>query len=244
VTKGTVLIVDDDRQMVKTIAAVLKLHGWTTFSAYSGEEAIQATTAHRFSAVLMDVKMPGINGVDAFRSIRQTRPGTPVILMTAYAAQELLDQAEREGALMIMPKPISWPALMGLLNQTGPDPRSVLLVDDDPDFLRSLAEILSLHGRDVLRATSLAEALACLDRPGAVPAVVVLDLRLEGIQPTQAAVAIKELSPAVILILCTGYPQLLDEAMSALPAEWVHAGLTKPFAPQRLCELLDAVTRQ
>jgi DNA-binding NtrC family response regulator len=242
--KGTILVVDDDRQMVKTLSAVLQLHGWTTATAYSGEEAIRAAEASRFNAVLMDVKMPGINGVDAFRAIRQARPGTPVILMTAYAAHDLLEQAEREGALMIMPKPISWPTLIGLLNQAGSDPRSVLLVDDDPQFLASLGDVLTAHGTKVIRAESLPQALHHLDTQASAPAIVVLDLKLDGLQPTEAAVAIKELSPAVVLILCTGYPTLLDETIAALPAEWIHAGLTKPFAPERLLELLDAVTRE
>jgi DNA-binding NtrC family response regulator len=241
--KGTILVVDDDRQMVKTLSAVLKLHGWTPFEAYNGQEAIEAVGSRPFTAVLMDVMMPGINGVDAFSEIRRARPGTPVILMTAYAAHDLLQRAESEGVLTILPKPISWPTLMGLLDRTRPDPRSVLLVDDDPDFLRTLGDTLIAHGAHVLRAQSLPEALRYLDDPTSVPAVVILDLRLEGVSPADAAVAIKELGPATILILCTGYPQLLDQTMAALPSDWIYAGLTKPFAPERLFELLDAVAR-
>ncbi len=118
-TKGTILVVDDDRQMVKTLTAVLQLKGWSTVSAFSGEEAIQTAKAQRFKAVLMDVRMPGINGVEAFREIRQAQPLTPVILMTAYAAHELLAQAEREGALMVLPKPVPWMTLTNLLDHVG-----------------------------------------------------------------------------------------------------------------------------
>jgi len=238
--KGTILVVDDDRQMVKTLSAVLQLHGWTTVGAYSGEEAIAAADAQPFTAVLMDVKMPGINGVDAFRAIRKARPRLPVILMTAYAAYDLLEQAEREGALMVMPKPVSWPTLIGLLDRAS-TPRSVLLVDDDPEFLSTLADVVAGHGVSVLRAQTLDEALRLLD--SAAPAIVVLDLRLDGVQPSDAVLAIKELSPAVILILCTGYPRLLDQTLAAVPQGWVHAGLTKPFAPERLLEVLDGLDR-
>jgi DNA-binding NtrC family response regulator len=237
--KGTILVVDDDRQMVKTLSAVLQLHGWTTVGAYSGEEAIVAADAQAFTAVLMDVKMPGINGVDAFRAIRKARPGMPVILMTAYAAHDLLEQAEREGAAMIMPKPVSWPTLIGLLDRASAKPRSVLLVDDDPEFLSTLGDVVAGHGVPVLRAQSMQEALRLLDSDA--PAIVVLDLRLDGIQPEDAVLAIKELSPAVILILCTGYPRLLDQTLAAVPQGWVHAGLTKPFAPERLLEVLDGL---
>jgi DNA-binding NtrC family response regulator len=237
--KGTILVVDDDRTMVKTITAVLQFKGWATVGAYSGEEAIAANEAQDFTAVLMDVKMPGINGVDAFRAIRKSKPGMPVILMTAYAAHDLLEQAEREGALMVMPKPVSWPTLIGLLDRASTQPRSVLLVDDDPEFLATLADVVAGHGVSVLRAQTMAQALHFLETKE--PAIVVLDLRLEGIQPGDAVLAIKELSPAVILILCTGYPRLLDQTMAAVPEGWVHAGLTKPFAPERLLEVLDGL---
>jgi DNA-binding NtrC family response regulator len=239
VKKGTILVVDDDRQMVKTLSAVLQLHGWTTVGAYSGEEAIAANEAQTFTAVLMDVKMPGINGVDAFRVIRKARPGIPVVLMTAYAAHDLLEQAEREGALMVMPKPVSWPTLIGLLDRASTQPRSVLLVDDDPEFLGTLADVVSGHGVRVLRAQTMAQALHFLETEA--PAIVVLDLRLDGVQPGDAVLAIKELSPAVILILCTGYPRLLDQTLASIPHGWVHAGLTKPFAPERLLEVLDGL---
>lgn len=237
--KGTILVVDDDRQMVKTLSAVLQLHGWSTVPAYSGEEAIQAAESDAITAVLMDVKMPGINGVDAFRAIRKARPRMPVILMTAYAAHDLLEQAEREGALMVMPKPLSWPALIAQLDRASTDPRSVLLVDDDSEFLASLGDVVTAHGVRVLRAQTLRDALHFLNTEA--PAIVVLDLRLDGIQPEDAVLAIKELSPAVILILCTGYPHLLDQTLAAIPHGWVHAGLTKPFAPERLLEVLDGL---
>jgi two-component system response regulator HydG len=240
-TKGTILVVDDDRQMVKTLTAVLQLKGWSTVSAFSGEEAIQTARAQRFKAVLMDVRMPGINGVEAFREIRQAQPLTPVILMTAYAAHELLAQAEREGALMVLPKPVPWMTLTNLLDHVAGADRSILLVDDDPAFLGSLSELLTAHGSEVLKAESLPQALEFMETKKA-PSIVVLDLRLHDIHPTDAVIAIKDVSPAVVLILYSGHPDTLDQTLAAIPSGWVHASLTKPFAPERLFELLDALT--
>lgn len=240
--KGTILVVDDDRNMVKTLSAVLQLHGWRTRQAYSGEEAIAITADQRFDAVLMDVRMPGINGVEAFRAIRKAQPLTPVILMTAYAAHELLAQAEREGALMVLPKPIPWPTLTALLDEVGKANRSILLIDDDPDFLATMSEALVVHGVQVFKAQTLPEALDYLETRA--PAVVVLDLRLgdRDMRPADAVLAIKEVSPAVVLILYSGHPDTLDRTLASIPSGWVHASLTKPFPPERLLELLDAFT--
>jgi CheY-like chemotaxis protein len=113
-----VLVVDDDRQMVKTIRAILDHRGWQSTAAYSGEEAVAAAQGQPpFNAVLMDVRMPGMNGVDACLAMRQVHPDMPVFLMTAYAAQEILAQARRAGVTTIMPKPIAWPKLMAHLDR-------------------------------------------------------------------------------------------------------------------------------
>jgi DNA-binding NtrC family response regulator len=235
-----ILVVDDDRQMVRTLSAVLRLHGWETTPAYSGEEAVAAAATHRFDAVLMDVRMPGINGVESMRQIRAGQPRTPIILMTAYAAHELLQQAERDGALMILGKPIVWPKLMTMLADVGSN-RSTLVVDDDPQFLQTLSQVLQQHGRRVEKAATIGEAMALIETTA--PSVVVLDLKLEDVQPTDAVLAIKELSPSVALILYSGHPHMLDDTVAALPSGWVHASLKKPFPPEQLIELLDALTR-
>ena len=113
-----VLVVDDDRQMVKTIRAILDHQGWESTPAYSGEEAVEAASSgDPFGAVLMDVRMPGMNGVEACLKMHASHPDMPVILMTAYAAQEILAQARRAGVVTIMPKPLVWPKLMAHLDR-------------------------------------------------------------------------------------------------------------------------------
>ena len=113
----TILVADDDRGMARTVCDILRRHGWSATEVHSGEAAVAAATAQRFAVVLMDVRMPGLNGVEAFRIIREAQPQTPVILMTAYAAPDLLSQAEREGVLQILPKPLPWNTLSGLLDK-------------------------------------------------------------------------------------------------------------------------------
>ena len=66
--KGRILVVDDDRFMAKTLCAVLGHHGWTTSMVHSGEAAVLAAQESKFAAILMDVKMPGMDG--STRSVR------------------------------------------------------------------------------------------------------------------------------------------------------------------------------
>ena len=235
----TILVADDDRGMARTVCDILRRHGWTPTEVHSGEEAVDAAARQRYAAVLMDVRMPGIDGVQAFRMIRESQPQTPVILMTAYAAPELLSQAEREGVLQILPKPLPWGTLSALLDKIGALEGSVLVVDDDPAFLETLEAVLHAAGRRVRRAMTIEEAVHLLeDRP---PRIVVLDLKMNGLQPRDSVLAIRRVNPAVVLILCSGHTRLMDETLSSLPPGWVFAGLIKPFPPRRLLDLLDSV---
>ena len=88
--------------MVKTLADVLQLQGWNVSTAHSGIEAVHAASTRLFDVVLMDIKMPGMDGVDAFKAMKARNPGLKVVLMTAYAAQERIAEAEREGVTRVL----------------------------------------------------------------------------------------------------------------------------------------------
>jgi DNA-binding NtrC family response regulator len=232
------LIVDDDQQMVRTLVDVVQLHGWEADGAYSGEAAVDAVRERDYAIVLMDVRMTGINGLEAFKAMKTVRPGIRVILMTAYTAAEILAEAEREGALRILQKPV---ALRGLIEclQDSMTLRSVLVVDDDAAFLKTLGQLLEQNGYSTITAGTLNDALGMLET--ASPAAVILDLRLDGITAPETILAIKHVSPSVALILCSGYPAALEETTSSMPPRLIHASLHKPFAPTALLDILNEV---
>src|SRR5258708_13677781 len=80
-----VLVVDDDRFMVRTLSDVLRLRGWEVGRAHSGAEAVELVSGRAFDVVLMDVKMPGMDGVAAFKAMSAFIPDIRVLLMTAYS---------------------------------------------------------------------------------------------------------------------------------------------------------------
>jgi len=234
-----VLVVDDDRMMVRTLCDILRIHEWDAVGVHSGEEAIAAVDAERFDAVLMDVRMGGINGVDALRQMKQKWPSLRVVLMTAYASADLLAQAEAEGALEILAKPVAIPGLVAMLEATeSPTDRRVLVVDDNAEYLSTLCAVLETAGYTVFDAESLDQALVRLEQ--AHPAVVLLDLRLPNVEVGDSVLAIKRISPAVALILYTGQGDLA-QATSTLPPALIHACLKKPFPPAQLIGILDDI---
>lgn len=233
-----ILVVDDDPAMVDTLCDILDLEGWTPERAYSGEEALAVARSGGPGVVLMDIKMSGLNGVEALRALREVRPDVKVVLMTAYSASSLLEEAVRAGAVAVLAKPLDPAEVMRLLGSLVDRPKRVLVVDDDPDFLTTLAEAVERSGYEVLRARSVDEALSALETNGV--AAVLLDMVLPGTEPRDAIVAIRRASPTAAFVFFSGYEQVLKRAKSDFDAPWVKASLHKPFAVSDLLEALDA----
>lgn len=111
----TVLVVDDDRRMVKTICDILRVKGFKAEPAHSGEEAVAKVKAMDFDCVLMDLKMPGIDGIKALKIINSWSPDLPVVLMSAYATEEQVNEAKCNGAYGILAKPVDIQQMLSFL---------------------------------------------------------------------------------------------------------------------------------
>ncbi len=234
-----VLVVDDDRTMVKTLTDVLEMKGFAVGNAYSGEEAVNAAASQPFDVVLMDVKMPGMDGVDAFKAIRQMRPDLMVVLMTAYAAQDRLAEAERCGVWRVLSKPVNVPGLIDLLAGALSQSRPVLLVDNDSAFLKTLSEVLELRGYETVHASSVDEATALMSQKR--PVAVLLHTRLGALPVHDTVERVHGVAPSTALILYSGRAEAANEVHAQVPADWVRAYLQKPFAIDEVMRVLDAI---
>jgi two-component system KDP operon response regulator KdpE len=85
---GIVLIVDDDEAMRRALRTTLSNAGFRVVEAARGEEAISLIRVTRFDAVLLDVDMPGMGGVEACRSIRRTSPNLPILMLTVMDSED------------------------------------------------------------------------------------------------------------------------------------------------------------
>ena len=110
-----VAVVDDDRDMVGTLRDILELHGWETLASYDGEEAVTLSEQEGVDLFLMDVRMPRMNGVEAWHAIRLKHPEARSVLMTAYAPPEALALTPDEGVFRVLRKPIAIPELIEAL---------------------------------------------------------------------------------------------------------------------------------
>ena len=105
-----VLIVDDDALVRSSLAAVLECEGYEVFGASDGSSAVKAAIEHHPDLVLLDLSMPNMDGWTAFNKLEQTRPLTPVIVITARPHQ--YKHAVRLGVDAFMEKPLNFPVLL------------------------------------------------------------------------------------------------------------------------------------
>ena len=100
------LIVDDDEDFGDSLAEALEMHGHKVDIATTGEDGIAAAGRTHYDAILMDVALPGLNGVDSLLAIQQTNPETRCFLMTGYSADHLSARGAEAGAIEVLTKPL------------------------------------------------------------------------------------------------------------------------------------------
>lgn len=132
-----ILIVDDDPDLVSSLARILKLQGFQVDSAFDGAEAVEKNLSWEPDAVIMDVRMPRLNGIDACLAVQKARENVLVILITGFsqaldeANQTIFAEAGRSPRVEVMLKPLDLDRVTALLG-----------IEDDPS--------LSLAGRSVV----------------------------------------------------------------------------------------------
>jgi YesN/AraC family two-component response regulator len=112
----SVLIVDDNLAMTRSLADILEVKGFVVHAANTGADALQILRDNPVDILLTDVKMPDMNGVSLYRQTRTTHPALTTILMTAYAADELIQQGLSEGIKAVLTKPLDVDFLLQLFS--------------------------------------------------------------------------------------------------------------------------------
>ncbi len=114
--KTNVLVVDDIKSIRQTLSGMLGDEGYNVVLAENGYQAIEAANQTPFDFIFMDIKMPGINGVQTFREIKKINPEAVVIMMTAYSVEYLVREAMGEGAYGVVYKPFDIEKIVGMID--------------------------------------------------------------------------------------------------------------------------------
>jgi two-component system response regulator HydG len=233
--KLRILIVDDDQRMTRTLFDILFLAGHTAMSAAFGLEALARIRTQPFDCVLTDVRMPGMDGAEFHRQLRQSQPGLPVILMTAYAADEIIRQGLEEGVVGVLDKPLDIAHLLGFFSSLARN-RIIAIVDDDPDFCRTLGDILRQRGFSVAQIT---DPHADVESMASHSQVILLDMKLNDVKGLDVLKQIRARYPNLPVLLVTGYRQEMAAAIQAALDINAYACLYKPLEIPSLLQTLS-----
>jgi CheY-like chemotaxis protein len=108
-----ILVVDDDLTIRSTFANILDGEGYEVAVVPDGNAAVQVAARQRFDAVLLDLFMPGMDGITALRHLRHLVPEAAIVIMSAYVEPEREAEAFRLGAAAVLAKPPDLDELLG-----------------------------------------------------------------------------------------------------------------------------------
>jgi len=105
-TRMKVLLVDDDRPLNRTLAAILRSAGYIVTTAYSGTEAIEASRDTAFEAVILDIRLPDIDGIELLKNIKAVDPIIGTLMLSGAATLEDAVETLNQGADAFILKPV------------------------------------------------------------------------------------------------------------------------------------------
>lgn len=235
------LIVDDNYDLCKNLADILEDRGIVVRMEHDGDKAVAAVELEDFDLVLMDIRMPLMNGVDAYRKIKEAKPSTPVIMMTAFTTDELVRDALREGAHAVLYKPLDPEVLLATVESSRAAGRMILVVDDDVDICDNLRDVLCSQGYRVSCVHTAEEAILAAQLNN--PDIYLTDLKLPTMNGLETYLAVKDIRPNAIAIIITAYadelPDLVDKALQY----GAYACLRKPIDMAVLMDVIDKALR-
>lgn len=113
-----VLLVDDEEDFVETLAERLELRGFAPAVAMNGRSALEQLEAHSPQIMILDLKMPGMSGLEVLRETKRRKPELPVVMLTGHGSDLERDEALASGAKTYLQKPVDIDSLSKLISET------------------------------------------------------------------------------------------------------------------------------
>jgi two-component system response regulator HydG len=239
--KASILIVDDNISQVKTMSFVLRRKGYAVATAVNGAGAVETVQHRPFDIIFMDIKMPLMDGVETYKRIKTVRPETVTVMMTAYAVEDLIQEALQQGAYGVIYKPFDIEKVLTLIEgaTVGKEGALILVVDDDPGTCVSLKNILVRKGYEVQVAHTGEEAIAVAEEKAYD--IIFIDMKLPTINGLETYLAIKKINPKSVVIMMTAYRQEVADLVEEALKHSAYTCLYKPLDMANVLMLVDSI---
>ena len=236
----SILVVDDEVDTCLNLSDILTDLGYHVDVAHDGLSALDLVRRNNYDVALLDLKMPGMDGLTLYREIKKLRGGTVPLIVSAYAGGDTTEQALAAGAWQVLPKPIDFPKLLKLVDEAVAQPL-VLVVDDDPDLCSTLWDLLRERGYRV--AVAYDEQRAGKQLRETTFRAVLIDMRLPDGDGSRVFRLVRESNPQARTVLITGHRSEMDRLVRRVVEEGADAVCYKPFDVPKLLSTLEQLTR-
>jgi two-component system, NtrC family, response regulator HydG len=236
----SILVVDDEVDTCRNLSDILTDLGYRVDVAHDGFTALEMVRQKPYDVALLDLKMPGMDGLTLYREIKKIRADTVAIVVTAYAGGDTTSQALAAGAWQVLAKPVDFSKLLGLVDEALGQPL-VMVVDDDHDLCANLWDLLRDRGYRVCLAhdeTQAAERLKDQEFR-----VVLIDMKLPAGDGTSVFRIVRMANPQARTVIITGHRSEMDQFVKKVVDEGADAVCYKPFDVPRLLSTLQQLSQ-
>jgi DNA-binding response OmpR family regulator len=235
----SVLVVDDEADICDNLRDILTDLGYDVDTACDGPSALELVKAKHYDVALLDLRMPGMDGLELYRRIKALRSGTVAMIVTAYATDAATQAVLQAGAWKVVAKPVDFTRLMQWIDEALDQP-IVLVIDDDEDLCQTLWDILRDQGYRVSLAADGAQAANCLRERD--HRVVLIDMKLPQSDGAEVFRLVRQTNPQARTVLITGCRGDVERKIEEALGQGADAVCYKPFDVERLLETIRALS--
>jgi PAS domain S-box-containing protein len=241
----TVLIVDDDKVIREQLEKELARNFFRTLLAADGKTALETFSEEEIDILLLDVKLPDMDGLEVLKKVKEEKPDCEVIVITGFGTQEIAIQSLRIGAIDYIEKPIKMDELSAALGRTQEKlaekeglsyKNTLLVIDDEAIIAEQLKRFLEKEGYEVFSAYNGRDGLNIIENNRID--VIISDIKMDDMDGIEVLQRAKRLYQDIEGIIVTAYYDR-DFAIKSLRAGAIDY-ITKPI---NLDDLLFSINK-
>jgi FixJ family two-component response regulator len=245
VAKNLISVIDDDESVRRTTALLIESFGLRAAAFESAEGFLKSGQLHDTACLIVDVQMPGMNGLQLQSHLAAEGCGIPIIFITAYDDRESRGRAMRAGAVAFLSKPFGDEQLLQIIRSAlrgefGVSKNLISIIDDDESVRRTTIRLIESFGFRAAAFESAERFLSSLHLNDA--SCLIVDVRIPGMNGLQLQSRLAAAGCRIPIIFITSYDDK-ESRQRAMQAGAV-AFLGKPFTDEELLQWIRSALRQ
>lgn len=234
---ANILIVDDEKDLAELLKEILEIEGYQADVALDGKSSLLKIENKKFDLAFLDIRLPGMNGVELFLKIKEKDPDCKVIMMTGFAVENLIETALSSGAYACIHKPYDPEKIIEIVKKSLLNNKMILVVDDDKGIRELLSEVLKIEGYNVISVKNGQEGLSILKTKDIH--LVLLNFGLPDMDGLSFFKRAREINKDIKVVLITGYD--LTQLLQREEAKWLYGSMKKPVDFDYLLDLVKKI---